>query len=118
MEKIGKLFRKNIERNIPGVIMMDGDNISQELEEYVVTEELLKHFYSFFKAYKSGIDSRTEKIGVWISGFYGSGKSHFLKIISYLLENKNVNGKPAVDYFDNKISRPSTNWCNFIQYRF
>ena len=104
MEKIGKLFRKNIERNIPGVIMMDGDNISQELEEYVVTEELLKHFYSFFKAYKSGIDSRTEKIGVWISGFYGSGKSHFLKIISYLLENKNVNGKPAVDYFDNKIS--------------
>lgn len=104
MEKIGKLFRKNIERNIPGVIMMDGDNISQELEEYVVTEELLKHFYSFFKAYKSVIDSRTEKIGVWISGFYGSGKSHFLKIISYLLENKNVNGKPAVDYFDNKIS--------------
>lgn len=104
MEKIGKLFRKNIERNIPGVIMMDGDNISQELEEYVVTEELLKHFYSFFKAYKLGIDSRTEKIGVWISGFYGSGKSHFLKIISYLLENKNVNGKPAVDYFDNKIS--------------
>ena len=81
MEKIGKLFRKNIERNIPGVIMMDGDNISQELEEYVVTEELLKHFYSFFKAYKLGIDSRTEKIGVWISGFYGSGKSHFLKII-------------------------------------
>ncbi len=33
MEKIGKLFRKNIERNIPGVIMMDGDNISQELED-------------------------------------------------------------------------------------
>ena len=104
MEKIGKLFIKDIERNIPGVIMMDGENISQELEEYVVTEELLKHFYSFFKSYKAGIDSKTEKIGVWISGFYGSGKSHFLKIISYLLENRNVNGKPAVDYFDNKIN--------------
>ena len=42
-------------------------------------------------------------MGVWISGFFGSGKSHFLKIVSYLLENKIVDGKHAVDYFDGKI---------------
>lgn len=104
MENLKKLYSKDIEREIQGVIKVDDESyISQELEEYVVTEELLKHFSSFFDAYNVGINGNTEKMGVWISGFFGSGKSHFLKIVSYLLENKIVNGRPAVDYFDNKI---------------
>ena len=104
MEKLKKLYAKDIEREIQGVIKVDDENfISQELDEYVVTDELLKHFHSFFEAYNAGINGNTEKMGVWISGFFGSGKSHFLKIISYLLENKIVNGKAAVDYFDDKI---------------
>ena len=104
MEELKKLYAKDIEREIQGVIKVDDESyISQELEEYVVTEELLKHFNSFFDAYNSGINGKTEKMGVWISGFFGSGKSHFLKIVSYLLENKIVNGKSAVDYFDDKI---------------
>lgn len=104
MENFKKLYAKDIDREIQGVIKVDDESyISQELEEYVVTEELLKHFHSFFEAYNAGINSNTEKMGVWISGFFGSGKSHFLKIISYLLENKIVNGKAAVDYFDDKI---------------
>lgn len=45
----------------------------------------------------------TEKMGVWITGFFGSGKSHFLKILGYLLENDVVAGVHAVDYFDEKI---------------
>jgi hypothetical protein len=45
-------------------------------------------------------------MGVWISGFFGSGKSHFLKILSYLLENKEIRGKKAVNYFDDKIEDP------------
>lgn len=104
MENLKRIYNKDIDREIQGVIKVDDESyISQELEEYVVTEELLKHFNSFFEAYNTGINGNTEKMGVWISGFFGSGKSHFLKIISYLLENKEVGGKYAVDYFDEKI---------------
>ena len=106
---IKNMFSKPIDRDIKGVIKVGQDddaNIKQELEEYVVTRELLKHFSDFFASYKRGITGNTDKMGVWISGFFGSGKSHFLKILSYLLENKEVGGKKAIDYFvdDNKIS--------------
>lgn len=103
-----ELFAKEIDRDIKGVIKVgqgDDENIRQELEEYVVTRELRKHFAEFFSSYKRGINGHTDKMGVWISGFFGSGKSHFLKILSYLLENKEVNGKKALEYFteDHKI---------------
>ena len=107
MEKLKNIYIKDINREIQGVIKVDDETfISQELEEYVVTEELLKHFRNFFSSYNVSLTKPTENMGVWISGFFGSGKSHFLKIISYLLENKTVNGKPAVDYFDDKITDP------------
>lgn len=108
MENLKNLYAKDIEREIQGVIKVDDESyIGQELDEYVVTDELLKHFKNFFEAYNSGINGNTEKMGVWISGFFGSGKSHFLKIISYLLENKEVYGKPAVEYFNDKLKDKS-----------
>ena len=107
MSILKEIYNKDIEREIQGVIKVDSENyIRQELEEYVVTDELLKHFHNFFSAYKNSITKNTENMGVWISGDFGSGKSHFLKIISFLLENKIVNGKQAVDYFNDKINDP------------
>jgi len=105
---IHDIFEKRIDREINGVIKVgqgENENVKQELEEYVVTKELQKHFADFFSSYKSGITGTTDKMGVWISGFFGSGKSHFLKILSYLLENKIVDGRAALDYFidDHKI---------------
>lgn len=107
--QIKEMFRKEIDREIQGVIIVGQGaetNVAQELEEYVVTRELQKHFMDFFSAYKKGILGTTPKMGVWISGFFGSGKSHFLKILSYLLQNKRVGGKRAIDYFieDKKIT--------------
>ena len=109
--KIKDMFAKKIDREIQGVIIVgqgEDANVSQELEEYVVTRELQKHFADFYSAYKKGIVGTTPKMGVWISGFFGSGKSHFLKILSYLLENRQVGDRKAMDYFveDKKIVDP------------
>ncbi|MBE7105492.1 BREX system P-loop protein BrxC [Bacillus cereus] len=107
--QIQKMFEKEIKRDIKGVIKVGQDddrNVYQELDEYVVTNELLHHMGEFFKSYKKGITGNTDKMGVWISGFFGSGKSHFLKILSYLLENKRVEDHEAVAFFENKVLDP------------
>jgi hypothetical protein len=107
--QIQKMFEKKIDRDIKGVVKVGQDddfNIYQELDEYVVTNELHKHIGDFFQSYKKGIRGNTDKVGVWISGFFGSGKSHFLKILSYLIENKVVNNKEAISFFDKKIKDP------------
>ncbi|EJO5349026.1 BREX system P-loop protein BrxC [Clostridium botulinum] len=103
--KLKDMFYKKIDRDIKGVIKVgqdDDENIKQELEEYVVTNELKGHIAEFFEAYKEGIVGNTDNIGVWLQGFFGSGKSHLLKILSYLLENRNIEGKNAISYFHNK----------------
>lgn len=100
--KISDMFLKDIHRNIEGVItatQTSDEQVYQELDEYVVTKELQGHFKTFFDAYKKGIVGDTSKMGVWIQGFFGSGKSHFLKILSYILENKEINGKTAFEFF-------------------
>ncbi len=91
--QIRDMFYKGIDREINGVIKVgqkDKENVYQELDEYVVTEELNKYMIRFFDAYSRGLTGRTDKMGVWISGFFGSGKSHFLKILSYILSDKTV----------------------------
>jgi len=91
---------------INGVIKVDQDAtdvIEQEVREYVITKELKKHFISFFDYYSDSFDKPTDDIGVWISGFFGSGKSHFLKMLSYILENKSVGEASTVEMFRKKF---------------
>ncbi len=112
--KIEDIFSKSLTRNINGVVkaeQMDNESVYVELDEYVVTKELDRHFREFFEAYLPSCDTDfnpNTKMGVWIKGFFGSGKSHYLKILSYLLENRRVekNGetRTAVDFFTDKIN--------------
>ena len=84
--KIQSMFQKDIDRDINGVIKVSQDDqqsLKQELSEYIITKELRRHFATFFDNYVKAIDNPTDKIGVWISGFFGSGKSHFLNTLFY-----------------------------------
>ena len=104
------MFYDDINRPINGVIKVDqdaADVTSQEVREYIITKELRKHFISFFNFYCEGFEKPTADIGVWISGFFGSGKSHFLKILSYLLENRPVDDTTVVELFRQKFADDS-----------
>lgn len=121
MLKIRELFTKSIDRPINGVIkadQRDAASIWQELDEYVVTKQLTEYFRKFFDAYLAAADNPKDpvlaaRMGVWVSGFFGSGKSHFIKILSYLLENLEAYDpdtgatRLAADFFDStKIKDP------------
>ena len=114
---IEQIFVKQLTRDINGVVkaeQVDNKSVFIELDEYVITKELDRHFRSFFETYVPAVRNRdaamSGKVGVWVSGFFGSGKSHFIKILSYLLENRQVekdgHTRHAIDFFKEKISDP------------
>jgi hypothetical protein len=83
--KIHELFLKPVERPIDGVIKADDDrNLQTELEEYVVTRDVARGLGVFTDRYLTELTAN----GVWISGFFGSGKSHLLKILSLILDGQ------------------------------
>ena len=104
---IREMFSKDINRRINGVVKVgqaEESVVYQEVSEYVVTDELKQHFTKFFKTYDRAFDLHTDGIGVWISGFYGSGKSHFMKMLAYLLENKKIGSSDTVSMFADKFA--------------
>lgn len=118
--QIRNIFSKDLFRPINGVVKADQQDdavVWQELEEYVVTKELDQHFRKFFETYLYSISNGHDpnvasRIGVWVSGFFGSGKSHFIKILSYLLNNRAATSplsedtRRSAEFFDTKIKDP------------
>ena len=101
------IFNKPVDRPIEGVIKADDEaSLRLEIEEYVLTNEVEKRLESFLDAYNNYEGAN----GVWVSGFFGSGKSHLLKMLALLLENRQIDGASALDLFlpkcgDNEILR-------------
>lgn len=92
--KLKDIFTKPVDRPIEGVIKADDEaSLRLEIEEYVLTREIEKRLENFLDAYINYENSN----GVWISGFFGSGKSHLLKMLALVLENRQIDGASAFD---------------------
>jgi len=95
-----EIFEKPVDRAIDGVIKADDEaSLRIELDEYVITGEIGQRLEQFLDAYNNYKTAN----GVWISGFFGSGKSHLLKMLALLLENREVDGIKAFDIFAEKL---------------
>lgn len=107
MTSLKSIFKKPVDRPIEGVIKADDEaSLRLEIEEYVLTNEVEKRLEAFLDAYNTYEGAN----GVWVSGFFGSGKSHLLKMLALLLENREIDGAHALDLFlpkcsDNEILR-------------
>ncbi len=104
---IRNIFENKIDRHIDSVIEIGGETDAsrkEELKEFVVTKQAGEHFKEFFKYYTTTSRTGRGDVGVWISGFFGSGKSHFMKMLAYILQNEQIGGKRPIEYFENKIT--------------
>ncbi|RLB13822.1 MAG: BREX system P-loop protein BrxC, partial [Deltaproteobacteria bacterium] len=109
MDVIRSLFARPIDRKIEEVIKVDQANeqaVLNELEEYVVTDSIKDHFTLIYDEIIDVSKSPREGIGVWVSGFFGSGKSSFAKILGYTVAAIPVCGRPASEIFKENVKDP------------
>ncbi len=100
--KIKEIFEKKIDRNIEEVIKVTQDDenvVRQEISEYIITDSIGSHFEEILSAFAEAPSNPTEGIAVWVSGFFGSGKSSFAKILGYILEGKKIGETDARQLF-------------------
>lgn len=109
MTDLKTILKKRIDRTIDGVVKADDEgSILSEVEEYVITREIRKHLDKLISGYSASIEavkrgSGFSYNGAWISGYFGSGKSHLLKMLAYLFENREAGGKNLSHIFLDKI---------------
>lgn len=97
-ETIKDLFAGAIDRRIEEVIKVDQADetiIRDELAEYIVTDSIRAHYLKIFDHYQTTWQKPNEGIAVWVSGFFGSGKSGFAKYLGLALANRNILGQGA-----------------------
>lgn len=100
--KIKDILSIQLDNDIKNVIDLNSqgeDAVKEELDGFILTESLAKHLSDFLDKFTSDM----KETGVWLSGFYGSGKSYFAKMLGFLIENPVIQGTPFRERFAHKL---------------
>src|SRR6266705_778579 len=106
MKTIGDLLNRDLSRKIEEIIQVDQadeQSVHDEITEYVATDRIREQYHQLFKAIAEAAFDPHEGIGVWVSGFFGSGKSFFAKNLGYALQNRNLLESQFAELFKNQI---------------
>ena len=106
MKTIGNLLRRDLDRKIEEIIQVNQDDeqsVYSEITEYIATDSIRDQYQKLLGAMASAPADPDESIGVWVSGFFGSGKSSFAKYLGLALQNRSFNGKKFADLFKDRL---------------
>src|SRR5215472_1366110 len=110
MKTIGDLLSRDLSRKIEEIIQVDQadeQSVHDEITEYVATDSIREQYRDLLKAIAEAPSDPHESVGVWVSGFFGSGKSSFAKNLGYALENRKVLGHSFADLFKQQLHDPA-----------
>lgn len=105
-QPIKSLFANDIHRRIEEVIKVDQTDqeiIREEISEYVVTGAIKHHYADIFDSYAETPNKPHEGIAIWVSGFFGSGKSSFAKMLGLSIANREIDGVLAGERFAQRV---------------
>lgn len=117
MTKIADLLKGDFRKPIEEIVKVnnaDEETVYTELTEYIATERITSEYERLFRAMADAPKTPNEGVGVWISGFFGSGKSSFAKNLGYVLANRTVMGRTASDLFLAQVA--NNNVANFLKF--
>src|SRR5437588_2210167 len=106
MKTIGDLLTRDLSRKIEEIIQVDQadeQSVYAEITEYIATDSIREQYHHLLRAVAEAPSDPNESVGVWISGFFGSGKSSFAKNLGYALENRTVLGSKFADLFKQQL---------------
>ena len=99
---------RQIDRRIEKVIQydtVDSELLKREIAEYQVTHSMAWSFDKLLDAIDLGMGEGSNEVGVWVSGFYGSGKSSFTKYLGFALDDsRQIDGKPFLRYLQDRVT--------------
>lgn len=104
---------KDIYRSIEKVIaygVSQEERLKKEITEYVVTDSIDEQFNKLLLKMQATMDAGGEnEVGVWVSGFYGSGKSSFTKYLGLAFDDRiKIDGVPFIQHLQDRLKRTQT----------